>query len=157
MADVADNEELIATRKLHGLDDGLFEEDEKIKVGEYVRTDKGEIAKVTSVAKEALKEILGANEYRNVGFCNTEPYVYGNIVKHSKQLIDLIEVKDLICFKNTLSSNTLENEEMIIHIFNNETLQEVKQAIEDEEIKIISILTKESYMVNCYKAGGEDE
>ena len=29
MADVADNEELIATRKLHGLDDGLFEEDEK--------------------------------------------------------------------------------------------------------------------------------
>ena len=157
MADVADNEELIATRKLHGLDDGLFEEDEKIKVGEYVRTDKGEIAKVTSVAKEALKEILGANEYRNVEFCNTEPYVYGNIVKHSKQLIDLIEVKDLICFKNTLSSNTLENEEMIIHIFNNETLQEVKQAIEDEEIKIISILTKESYMVNCYKAGGEDE
>lgn len=26
MADVADNEELIATRKLHGLDDDLFEE-----------------------------------------------------------------------------------------------------------------------------------
>ncbi len=30
MADVADNEELIATRKLHGLNDGLFE-DEKVK------------------------------------------------------------------------------------------------------------------------------
>lgn len=27
MADVADNEELIATRRLHGLDDGLFEEE----------------------------------------------------------------------------------------------------------------------------------
>jgi len=34
-----DNEELIATRKLHGLDDNLFEEE--IEVGEYVRTDKG--------------------------------------------------------------------------------------------------------------------
>lgn len=33
------NEELIATRKLHGLDDNLFEEE--IEVGEYVRTDKG--------------------------------------------------------------------------------------------------------------------
>lgn len=56
----------------------------EIEVGEYVRTDKGEIAKVTSVAKETLGETLGANEYRSIGFYNTEPYVYGKIVKHSK-------------------------------------------------------------------------
>lgn len=31
MADVADYEELIATRKLHGLDDGLFEEEKDQK------------------------------------------------------------------------------------------------------------------------------
>ena len=31
MADVSDNEELIATRKLHGLDDGLFEEEKDQK------------------------------------------------------------------------------------------------------------------------------
>ena len=63
------------------------------EVGEWVRTDKGEIAKVTYVSKETLGETLGANEYRSIGFCNTEPYVYGNIVKHGKQLIDLIEVR----------------------------------------------------------------
>ena len=40
----------------------------EIEVGEYVRTDKGEIAKVTSVAKETLGETLGANEYRSIGF-----------------------------------------------------------------------------------------
>ena len=34
MADVSDNEELIATRKLHGLDDGLFEEEEKVSTKE---------------------------------------------------------------------------------------------------------------------------
>ena len=88
-----DKEELIATRKLHGIDDELFEEEDKIEVEDYIRTDEGEIAKVTSVAKETLGEILGANEYENVGFCNTEPYVYGNIVKHSKQLKDLIEIR----------------------------------------------------------------
>lgn len=59
--------------------------EDKIEVNDYVRTDKGEIAKVTFIAKETLGETLGANEYRSIGFCNTEPYVYGNIVKHSKK------------------------------------------------------------------------
>ncbi len=43
------NEELIATRKLHGLDDNLFEEE--IEVGEYVRTDKGYIFKIDKEEK----------------------------------------------------------------------------------------------------------
>ena len=30
MADVSDNEELIATRRLHGLDDGLFEKEKEV-------------------------------------------------------------------------------------------------------------------------------
>lgn len=65
----------------------------EIEVNEYVRTDKGEIAKVTSVAKETLGETLDTDEYRNIGFCNTEPYVYGNIVKHHQNIIKLIEVR----------------------------------------------------------------
>ena len=144
MADVVDNEELIATRKLHGLYDDLFEEEKEIEAGEYVRAKDGTIGIVeeaTSVGCWIEKDFRISKR---------------NITKHSKQLIELIEVKDLICFKN-ISSNTLENEEMIIHIFNNETLQEVKQAIEDEEIKIISILTKEQHMANCYKVGGEEK
>ena len=43
------NEELIATRKLHGLDDNLFEEE--IEVGEYLRTDKGYIFKIDKEEK----------------------------------------------------------------------------------------------------------
>ena len=42
------NEELIATRKLHGLDDDLFKED-GIEVGEYVRFNNGEIGKVIDI------------------------------------------------------------------------------------------------------------
>lgn len=135
-----DKEELIATRKLHGLDDNLFEEE--IEVGEYVRTDRGEIAKVTSVAKETLGETLGIDEYRDIGFCNTEPYVYGNIVKHSKQLIDLIEVGDFV------------NEERIIEKWDTR-VGSIRSNFHEEDIE--TILTKESYMANCYKVGGEDE
>ncbi len=146
-----DNEELIATRKLHRLDDGLFEEDEKIKVGEYVRTDKGEIAKVTSVAKEALKEILGANEYRNVEFCNTEPYVYGNIVKHSKQLIDLIENKDILKVKI--------NKEIIFMGIDENTsdirYEELIKNIKNRDYELLEILTHQQFEANCYKVGGE--
>lgn len=165
MADVIDNEELIATRRLHGLDDDLFEEKKNIKVEEYVRTDRGEIAKVTSVAKETLGETLGANEYRNIGFCNTEPYVYGNIVKHSKQLIDLIEtgdfvngyrvlditkiVEDIEAFKTIYSK-----EEISICVFVNEAGTYYID-IRDTDIK--TILTHEQFEQNSYKIGGDDE
>lgn len=67
--------------------------EDKIEVNEYIRTDRGEIAKVTFVAKETLGETLGTNEYRSIGFCNTEPYVYGNIVKHHQNIIKLIKVR----------------------------------------------------------------
>lgn len=128
----------------------------EIEVGEFVRTDKGEIAKVTSVAKETLGEILGANEYRSIGFCNTEPYVYGNIVKHSKQRIDLIEVKDVIKYRINNISTTLETKgyvEGIVDISDEEMLQKIKS---DKNYHILEILTKESYMANCYKVGGEE-
>ena len=129
----------------------------EIEVGEYVRTDKGEIAKVTSIAKETLGEILGANEYRSIWFCYTKPYVYGNIVKHSKQRIDLIEVKDVIKYRINNISTTLETKgyvEGIVDISDEEMLQKIKS---DKNYHILEILTKESYMANCYKVGGEDE
>lgn len=120
----------------------------KIEVGEYVRTDNGEIKLVTQELKDFIDEYESLTEKDFVEF-------WGRI-NHSKQPIDLIEVKDLVCFKNKLQ-NSLENEEMIIHIFDNDTLEEVKQAIEKGEIELLEILTKEQYMANCYKVGGEDE
>ena len=60
-----------------------------MKTGDYVRTDKGEIGKVTSVAKDNLG-------FGNMEFCNTEPFVYGNIVKSSPNVIDLIELGDIV-------------------------------------------------------------
>ena len=121
----------------------------------YVRTDKGEIAKVTSVAKETLGETLGANEYRSIGFCNTEPYVYGNIVKHSKQLIDLIECGDFVNGYKVISVDydVMNDTTECIELDLNSNYQ--YNFISIRQIK--TILTKEQMEANCYKVGGEDE
>lgn len=125
----------------------------KIEVGEYVRTKKGRIDKVERFSVDLCvwhcENGMHIDEYNCVG-THLE-----DIVNHSKQPIDLIEVKDLVCFKNKLQ-NILENEEMIIHIFNNDTLEEVKQAIEKGEIELLEILTHEQFEANCYKVGGEE-
>lgn len=120
-----------------------------IEVNEYVRTDEGEIAKVTSVAKETLGETLGIDEYRDIGFCNTEPYVKGKIVKHSKQLIDLIEVRDIVHVKGLLYED-------MVYMFSEESLKNLKVDIESG-IEIVEILAHEQFEQNSYKVGGEDE
>lgn len=120
----------------------------KIEVGEYMRTKEWEIHKVIKIIEDD-----GDWDY----YCceNNSGYFAMDIVNHSKQPIDLIEVKDLVCFKNKLQ-NSLENEEMIIHIFDNDTLEEVKQAIKKGEIELLEILTHEQFEANCYKVGGEE-
>lgn len=130
--------------------------EDKIEVNEYVRTDKGEIAKVISVAKETLGETLGIDGYRSIGFCNTEPYVYGNIVKHSKQLIDLTGCGDIVNRHLIIDKYEDVDEygnDFWCLIIEDDSL--LNKTIREEDIQ--TILTKESYMANCYKVGGEDE
>lgn len=127
----------------------------KIEVNEYVRTKDGYIIKVdenTNIFNLGYKEQYVDMETTKYGFtCEEE------IVKHSKQLIDLIEVKDVIRYRIDNISTTLETKgylEGIIDISDEEMLQEIKS---DKDYHILEILTKESYMTNCYKVGGEDE
>lgn len=76
-----------------------------------------------------------------------------NIANHSKQPIDLTEVKDVIKYRINNISTTLETKgyiEGIIGISDEEMLQEIKS---DKDYHILEILTKESYIANCYKVG----
>lgn len=113
-----------------------------IKVGEYVRTDKGEIAKVSSVAGETFEDVIG------IGFqaFNTEPYVKGNVIKHSSNIIDLIEVGDIV-----ETFDVLHND--IVYIWNEEMLKALKEDIENG-IGIKSIVTKERFKNSEYVIGG---
>ena len=106
---------------------------DKIEVGEYVRTKNGVIDKVDA--------LYGMIE-NTVHLENQKWFDIKNIVNHSKHLIDLIEEGDYV------------NGELITDKWDTR-VSSIKSNFSEEDIK--TILTKESYMANCYKVGGEDE
>lgn len=121
----------------------------EIEVGEYVRTENGIIDKVDSLCGmiENTVYLKQQSLWFNMDY----------IVKHSKQLIDLIEVKDVIKYRINNISTTLETKgyvEGIVDISDEEMLQRIKS---DKNYHILEILTKEQFEANCYKVGGEDE
>lgn len=125
-----------------------------IEVNEYVRTKDGIIDKVI-IEYDGKCNNSNCNE-KHIS-CKYNYYNEKDIVKHSKQLIDLIEVKDVIKYRINNISTTLETKgyvEGIVDISDEEMLQKIKS---DKNYHILEILTKESYMANCYKVGGEDE
>ena len=127
--------------------------EEKIEVGEYVRTKDGRIDKVEIFS-------VGCVWHCENGMCIDECNRIGThleeIVKHSKQLIDLIEVKDVIKYRIDNISTTLESKgyiEGIVDISDEEMLQKIKS---DKNYHILEILTKEQMEDNCYKVGEEN-
>lgn len=113
-----------------------------IEVEEYVRTENGIIDKVDSLCGiiENTVYLKQQSLWFNADY----------IVKHSKQLIDLIEIGD---FVNGMKILYIEDNKLYIE-WNNE-FDEFTGFLKNKDIK--TILTKESYMANCYKVGGEDE
>ena len=105
-----------------------------IEVNEYVWTKDGIIGKVIKVLSNRVF-------LDNLGYA----VLTKDIVNHSKQLIDLIEVGDIVEIRTGLYSSfkyLVENEDNLLLL---------------EDWYIETILTKEIYMANCYKVGGEDE
>lgn len=115
-----------------------------IEVNEYVRTDKGYIFKVDE-------------EKKNLQIANFLDVEYGKMIKHSKQLIDLIEIGDILKIK--ISEEWVEKQDTIkfIVVGQTYTITEIKECLENGLFKIIQVLTKEQFEANCYKVGGEDE
>lgn len=117
-----------------------------IEVNDYVRTKNGYIIKVdenTNIFNLGYKEQYVDMETTKYGFtCEEE------IVKHRKQLIDLIEVGDIVRIRTGLYSSFMEfidNEECLLIL-----KEQVKKFWAIEEI-----LTKEQFEANCYKVGEE--
>lgn len=131
-----------------------------IEVNEYVRTKNGYIIRVdenTNIFNLGWKEQYIDMETTRYGFtCEEE------IVKHSKQLIDLIEVGDIVNKELVIDIIDIANdkEEIIGRKLITQyrsaqfTGLDIKHYIYANDIK--TILTKESYMANCYKVGGEE-
>ena len=113
----------------------------EIEVEDYVRTKNGEIYKVEDI--EDYSFLL--DEF------------YFQIVKHSKQLIDLIENKDILKIK--ISEEWVEKQDTIkfVVVGQTYTITEIKECLEDGLFEIMQILTHEQFEQNSYKVGGEDE
>ena len=147
-----DDEELKATRMMNGADrNSRVRVNNDIEVNEYVRTKNKGIRKIDRIDNNKTinkylyltgKEDFEGKEY---GIIKTT-----DIVKHSKQLIDLIEIGDIVNGMEVLDIHKPRDlwEPIEIRVDSRYT-----NFILAEDIK--TILTKESYMANCYKAGGE--
>lgn len=126
--------------------------EDKIKVGEYVRVNNDNrncigIGKATRLVNESV--YVNMNNKYNLPVC----FQINNIVKHSKQLIDLIEVGDYVNGRKVKHIAMFEGfPDYPKLIFVDETHLIPDDTCENDEIK--TILTKEQYMVNCYKVGG---
>lgn len=125
-----------------------------IEVNDYVRINMDNrncigIGRVSRIVNETI--YVNMNNKYNLPVS----FQIDKIVKHSKQLIDLIEKDDYV------------NGYKVINVINEEPcpsgkcvdIDSSKDSSEctlwEEDIK--TILTKEQMMANCYKVGGEDE
>lgn len=130
-----------------------------IEVNEYVRTKDGKIGvfdryssrKENSLYKSPFNCFIKIKNRKTPLQC-CEDY----IVKHSKQLIDLVEVGDYVNGREVKHIAMFEGfPDYPKLIFVDETHLIPDDTCENDEIQ--TILTKEQFETNCYKVGGEDE
>lgn len=108
---------------------------ENIEVGEWVRSKIGSIGKVTKIED-------GKFLYEDKSLIT----FIGNVVKHSKNIIDLIEVGDILKIHFPVR-NTIRK------IYVDEYFEDsmILNGIINGNVILKSILTHEQYEQNCYK------
>lgn len=132
---------------------------EKIETGEYVRTKEGFIYRIEDgeeFFEDSVDIGIGIIPDIEGKWVDKEHLNYidkRDIKKHSKNLIDLIEVGDVIEIKECVSC--FRNVEKI-PIFDIGTLIAIKDGIAKYTMKIVSVLTHEQFEQNSYKVGGQD-
>lgn len=115
--------------------------EDKIEVNEYVRFNNGEIGKVIDIKENPSRIVY--SEYGEIGLIS-------DIVKHRKKLKDLIEVGDIVKDEyNKYEVAFVKDDKIYCNDYN---LDDSLITLREQDIK--AILTRESYMANCYKVGG---
>lgn len=123
--------------------------EDKIEVGEYVRLARNQgINKI--IDKENARYVLEseiADSYGDITCFLYECELKDEIVKHSKQLIDLIKCGDIVEDKYGKYEVALVEKNKIY--CNDYNYDDSLVVLKEKDIK--TILTKEQYMANCYK------
>lgn len=127
-----------------------------IETGDFIKNNKGIIGQVKRIELDnidkSLKWYVFDRKMPDINMIKEEYINKPYIVKHSKNIIDLIEVGDILEIE--LSEEFVEREDKKIltqigEVYTKETLQ--KDIVNGIITKILTILTKEQYTQNCYK------
>lgn len=128
-------EQLTCNSEKMGCEGCYFNDDknkDEIRVGEYVRSKFGSIGKVTRIEEGTFlydgKELIS---------------FIGNVVKHSSNIVDLIEKGDIVHTEDVLSED-------YYYMYDDEMIEATKRTIEDG-VTLVDILTHEQYKENCYR------
>ena len=132
-----------------------------IEIGNYVRTNDGLIFKIFTKTKTTYG-FCGLTDSSNKKY-STYTYGKGNcidnnikgkIVKHSKNIIDLIEEGDIIEFNGekyqVIYDESYNKLGILIPNKNYLAIKHSSLEFVFEQNKYVTILTKEQYMQNCY-------
>ena len=124
---------------------------EHIEINEYVRTKDGIIGKVFEEDDIGDKGVCIDNSFFDDYAEITDFVYYENILKHSMLISEVVEVGDIVNGMEVLDIHKPRDlwEPIEIRVDSRYT-----NFILAEDIQ--TILTKESYMANCYKVGGEE-
>ena len=117
---------------------------EEIKVGEYVRTKKQGICKIDHINEKAPVNKYWVNPDCD-GWCTCVKTT--NILKHSFNIIDLIEVGDYVNGVEVIETYLFGEQKRLVMLSD----MEYGYGNEMFEEHIKTILTKESYKDNCYE------
>ncbi len=126
---------------------------EKIEINEYVRTKGGKIGIFKGYNNNRKSQWACKVELQNMKLWKY--YEEENIVKHSKQLIELIENKDILKLKASDSKEVffIGVDEDTSDVKYEEIITEIKNG----ENELLGILTSQQFKADYYKIGGEDE
>ena len=128
-----------------------------MKVGDYVRTPQGIIAKIINIQEDTGQYFLNGNavSLESKNYIADKNITIGENFKHSPNIIDLIEVGDYVngykvleIEKDYLFDYT---EEINVLIVQNDEVYEVAKKIYSDDIK--SIVTKEQFENMEYRIG----
>lgn len=126
----------------------------EIENNEYIRTKEGYICRIDKIDEckyceqnvYIYKETIGDLHFEHT-------YHKGDITKHSKNIINLLEVGDIVkvyVFAD-ISDDDSEAIETYYRIESKYEITELKESVKMNYAKILSILTKEKYEQYSYK------
>ncbi len=127
----------------------------EIEVGDFVILKQGYIGTVENINdfREPSMKYAVDIQKRDLVFIGDN-----DIVKHSKQPIDLIEDKDIVEIELSEEFVEKKDKKKLIQIGDIYTKETLQKDIDNGIItRILTILPYNQYMANCYKVGGEDE